>query len=400
MTFYKLLSEPPEATRLVELCHNISKTMVWLQLSNSDWIMGGAGHNLVTVYIGAYPEGRHWHAMDNQAEASRDATFAFGDKLGPSSAVARFQRAITLEWQGFNGHNPGRWAKGLTFGTSITPASFVMKALKTGFDAMGGGPMATYSGMRVKDFTVNDVLAYLRRRAAQHNITISRQPDFTELAANEAFRLTEDAARMQDPRKIPMIESARRHGGRFAYVAETAHIPFRRVNAYGFRGDTRDPNAIKNAGGFNPNYSRPDHIAQNVGADQDQALNLDRFLSDANYGGYISVAKSYAIAKEFVRDRGGGWVYACLVEGAFDLPPKGRHRDLVGRKIEVVRDEQELSMPGIIDWDDVMGYRKVDATGKFEGNIWLRTVMQNQDPKAYRTIWDLFSGQSQDGGSA
>jgi hypothetical protein len=391
---YKLLSGPPAATRLVELCHNISKTVVWLQLSNSDWIKGGAGDNFVTVYIGAYRDGPRWHAMDNKADAWRDATFAFGDTLGPSSAVARFQRAITKDWEGFDGHNPGHWAKGLTFGTSITSASFVMKALKTGFDAMGGEKMAAYSGMRSKDFTVTDALGYLRRRATQHNIIFSRQPDFTEHPPNQAFQLTEDAARKEDARDIPTIKSARPHNGGYAYADETAHIWFDRVNAYGFRGDTRDPNEVKDAGGFNPNYTRPDHIRGNVGEPQNRALDLHEFLREPNYKGYLSVAKSYAIAKYFVSQRGGGWVYACLVEGAFHLPRKGIHRR-DGRKIEVIADEQELSMPGIIDWDDVMGYRKVDATGKFEGNIWLRTVMQHQDKQAYDKIYDLLSGESQ-----
>jgi hypothetical protein len=397
--YYKQFTgTPPVASELVELCHNSSKTMVWLQLTNSDWIMGGNGGTFVRVYIGAYPDGRHWHAMDAKAATWRDATHSFGNKLGPSKDVARFQRAITLDWKQFDGYNPGRWAKGLTFGTSISTAGFVMKALKTGFDAMGGGPLATYSGMRVKGFTVDDAIDYLARRAAQSGITVSYGgvADFEELAPDPAGQATEDPARTKDPRNIPVIPSTRPHGGRYAYATETAHIRFPRVNAYGFRGDSRAPSAIKDAGGFNPNYTRPDHIAQNVGQAQDQALNIGSFLKNQNYGGYISVCKSYAITKGFASGMGGttargpGWVYACLVEGAFNIPPAGLHGG-----INVPYNEQELSMPGLIDWDDVMGYRKVDQTGVFEGNIFLRRIMRSQDPQAYKKIWDLLSGQSQ-----
>jgi hypothetical protein len=399
MTYYckQFTGTPPIAKQLVELCHDRGKTMVWLQLTNSDWIVGGSGGMYVTAYIGAYPDGRHWHAMDGKAAAWRDVTLSFGDKLG--SEVARFQRAITLDWRQFDGHNPSRWAKGLTFGTSISPAGFVMKALKTGFDAMGGGTLATYSGVRTKGFAVDDAIDYLNRRAAQAGITVrdGGLADFDEFFPDPAGQATEDKWLREDQRHIAIIPSRRPHGGRNAYEADTTHINFTRVNAYGFRGDSRPPSVIKNAGGFNPNYTRPDHIQQFVGKAQDQALNIAAFLSDQKYGGYISVCKSYAIAKSFASGKGGtttsgaGWVYACLAEGAFDIPPKGTP---IGATT-VPFNEQELSMPGILDWDDVVGCRRVDQTGTFEGNIFLRKTLRNQDPQACTEIWRLLSGKSQ-----
>ena len=82
------------------------------------------------------------------------------------SSTAKFQKAIIDHWKGFNSGQAKQWAKGTTFGTSLTSASFVMKALKTGFDAIGQ-PMSAYSGFRTADFAVADVLTYLKSRSAQ-----------------------------------------------------------------------------------------------------------------------------------------------------------------------------------------------------------------------------------------
>ena len=128
--------------------------------------------------------------------------------------------------------------------------------------------------------------------------------------------------------------------------------------AYGFRGDSRPPSGIRNAGGFLPNYTRAKHIEDNKGKAQDQALNLQRFIANQEYGGYLSVTKSIAVAKAFATGMGGttpvaaGWVYACFAEGGFLLPKQGDHG-------WVKFNEQEISVPGILDWADVVGCRHV-----------------------------------------
>ncbi|HRF44104.1 MAG TPA: hypothetical protein PLD30_07660 [Candidatus Competibacteraceae bacterium] len=84
---------------------------------------------------------------------------------------------------------------------------------------------------------------------------------------------------------------------------------------------------------------------------QEQALNLQRFIANQEYGGYLSVSKSIAVTKAFAIGMGGttsrnaGWVYACFAEGGFHLPKQGAHG-------WVKYSEQEIAMPGMLDWDD------------------------------------------------
>ena len=76
------------------------------------------------------------------------------------------------------------------------------------------------------------------------------------------------------------------------------------------------------------------------------------------------------------------------MEGGIHLPPKGQH-DWVKYA------EQEIAMPGILDWDDVVGFRRVKRDGVFDGPVYLRSDLELQDPNAYTEIWDLLSGKSQ-----
>src|SRR5262249_7802408 len=153
-------------------------------------------------------------------------------------------------------------AKGTTLGKSLTSASFVAKALKTGFDAIGK-PMAT--GPKFTSWSIDDLLAYANRRAPAHRD--SALIDFKEYAPDAKYDPKGDRSdEGEDERVLPRIDSvvAKSFKGSFTYEKELREvngiIPFERVIAYGFRGETRPPGAVKAAGGFLPNYTRPDHI--------------------------------------------------------------------------------------------------------------------------------------------
>jgi len=417
----------PDANRRVELCYDREKKIVWLQIN---YIKGAF---FETGYIGAIPTASGgWTAIDLATVLrSRDNVLSFGTKLGEDiEKIEKFQTAILCEWDAFNGARPARWAKGLTFGHDLSSPSFVIKAIKTGFDAIGVR-VAAYDGLRTNGYTVEDTILYLQKRAAAAGIATrdSGLLDFKEIIPDSSLRVQEDRAKTGDKRDIPCIISKRRHGGRFAYAESTESIPFPRVNSYGFRGDNRAPSGIKNAGGFNPNYTRPAHIAEakDKGIDAaiaeglareevmknarsldlpgfKNALDLPAYILAQQLGGYISVTRSYAVAKFFAAGMGGttdqrgpGWVYACFVEGAFVLPPKGSIIPAEGTRpeIKVPYNEQELAMPGVLDWEDVIGCRRVDANGVFTGNIFMRASMFQEDADSAIQIWKLLSGESQ-----
>ena len=396
----------PDAAKRVELCHDLAKTTVWLELTNTDYILDCMNDTPVTVLIGAVPKGNDWAPIDfGDAARLRGRSFALGNMLGED--VANFQREICRSW---TRKDLSGLAKGLTFGQDSSSAAFVMKALKTGFDAIGE-PMSNYSGFRTKGFTVDEVVAYMTRRAPMKGgvVVDGGLLDFEEKAPAPGMK--EDRAWLSDGRILDYIPSAQAHGGRFAYTAETnAAIPieFTRVIAYGYRGDSRPPSEVKSDGGFNSNYTRPAHIARarRENKPDDRAFDLPAFLKNQFYGGYISVSRSYAVAKWFACGKGKttsgpgpGWVYACLAEGGFMIPPAGEktYTLLNGDKvtIDIPNAEQEISMPGLLDWDDVVACRRVTEDGWFEGNVFIRRSLQNADPRAARKIWKQLSGKSQ-----
>lgn len=406
----RLGSALPGASRRVELCHDRAKTTVWLQLTNTEFLTGGAAPNFVTCLIGAIQTPSGWAAIDpGTAARLRDVTLAFGNNLG--DRIDEFQRAITRDWASFDPSRASQWAKGLTVGQDMSNPSFVMKAIKTGFDAIGVS-VSAYSGLQLRGFKVDDTIAYLKKRAAVvgANVIDGALLDFEEIGPDPTLKLQEDKAKQSDTRIIPYIKSSRSngHSGSFAYPELTTSVPFPRVVAYGFRGDSRVPSAIKNAGGFNPNYTRPDQIAKasnTVGQAHDRALNLPEFLTNQFYGGYISVCKSYAVTKAFATGMGGtttraaGWVYACFVEGGFLIPPAGTiPATTTHPTITIPYNEQEISMPGLLDWEDVVACRRVNANGVFEGNIFMRQSMAHEDPKAAVALWKLLSGETQGSG--
>jgi hypothetical protein len=135
-------------------------------------------------------------------------------------------------------------------------------------------------------------------------------------------------------------------------------------------------------------------------------MNLQRFLRDQHHGEFISTSKSVAIARFFATltwvgtgmklNSTDGWVYACFAEGAIEIPKPGVYQDQNGDDFSVPFDEQELSMPGMLDWRDVMACRKVKQDGRFTGPVYVRPRLEDGvHHSAAPIFYDLLSGKSQ-----
>ncbi len=213
-------------------------------------------------------------------------------------------------------------------------------------------------------------------------------------------------------------------------------LTINRVVAYCFRGDTRDSNQIKTAGGFFPNSSRNDkdylegevfnqfHAYMlrrfNLDIDKDlyvqaikksmdanaiklfmeystwralvstEEMHLGRMLASEALKGYTSTTRAVTTAKKFAT-RGlkcPGYVYSLLVRGGYLVPPQGK-------MAWTLYNEQEVAYPGPIPWLDVVGFRHVQANGMFDGHIYLRTGLYKTDYQAADQIFALLSGKMQ-----
>ncbi len=428
---------PPGARQRVELCYDIAKTTCWLQLFNNNSIIRGDGKSFVTCLIGATRTKFGWEAITvATANRFRQKSEAFGCDLVDAAMgdkIALFQKKIIDDWWSFHGDmlRAHKWAKGLTYGVDYSSPSFVMKAIKTGFEALGVS-VATYEGKRSEGYTVDDAIGYLRKRAAMVSSPIvdTGLLDFERLPPAPFLDREEDKESREDGRQLAYVDAdpGKTHSRRFAYSSgshEHIKAPFEQVIAYAFRGDKRPPSEVRMAGGFLPNATRTDHLEKIEKAspadkrDADEAtLDLESFVANEFLGGYISTSKSYAVAKHFVKTGGGGWIYVCFVEGGYLLPEKGWF-DKALKKVKpfeppsdtdqpwkpsfseksqwfkVKYNEQEIAMPGMLEWADVVACRACDANGKFQGDIFMSKALWNKNSDAAMTIYRLLSGKSQ-----
>jgi hypothetical protein len=122
-------------------------------------------------------------------------------------------------------------------------------------------------------------------------------------------------------------------------------------------------------------------------------LDLYSYVEKESFGGFISITRSIRVAKSFASGRGltnaddakhDGWVYAVYCEGALHVPHEENH-------------EFELAMPGMLDWADIVGWRKVQQVdGHFEGPVYLRKSLSIYDPEAFLELYELLSGKHQE----
>jgi len=218
-----------------------------------------------------------------------------------------------------------------------------------------------------------------------------------------------------------------------------------RINAYTFRGDSREPHVVMKNGGFNPPSSRTDtaylkntvyplfigYMVRRFGAPKDRLVDEHTFMNVVNHvitspeqrrwwieytiwraleeqekfhtgrmvaeealKGYISTTRDIRVAKGFALRAGQatGWVYVVLIEGGIVVPDKGKHAwsQLFG--------EQEIAYPASVPWAKIYGFRQVEQTTmKFGPNqpLLLRKGFQEKDPEAFKQCYALLSGKPQ-----
>jgi hypothetical protein len=206
---------------------------------------------------------------------------------------------------------------------------------------------------------------------------------------------------------------------------------FQRVEGYAFRGDKRDPMTVKAHGGFMTPATRTDdyyldmtvipnfkiYMKNRFGEDnldeaalrkyikgggsaglmfiryecwrammQQESLHLGRMIASEFLKGYTSTTRATSIAKMFAVPN--GWVYALYVKGAFLIGGKGTH--------DWIRfGEQELAMPGSVEWQHVFGFREVGDDLNFTGPIYLRKHFHGQHKDSFEKVFELLSGKRQ-----
>lgn len=215
----------------------------------------------------------------------------------------------------------------------------------------------------------------------------------------------------------------------------TLHNSIPRVRAFTFRGDTRDPAAIKKAGGFSPPNGRTDthylektvyehfasYLKRKIGLDisidqfrkilketlsddlkkqffhygiwralaDQEALHLGRMVAKEDLKGYTSTTRAVTVAKGYART--GGWVYLLSVEGAYVLPKMNAH------EWTKIFSEQEVAMPGPVPWEKIQGFRQVTGENplNFTGPIYLRDTYDKFEPDAASEAFMMLSGKAQ-----
>jgi hypothetical protein len=127
-------------------------------------------------------------------------------------------------------------------------------------------------------------------------------------------------------------------------------------------------------------------------------------------GAYVSLSKSVSIARHFASGRGGtvtkgkynnGWVYTCRAYGGFNLPintedHKTRFPHALNWLESVPYSEQEIALPGLIDWEDIVAIRRVNENGDLVGDLYIKQNLEEREGKQLRDqIFQLLEGATQ-----
>ncbi len=142
------------------------------------------------------------------------------------------------------------------------------------------------------------------------------------------------------------------------------------ANIFGFRGDSRLPILVKAAGGMFANATRDDRqeaVKERVAAGNAPLDHVSHQLAgkhNTDSSGYVSVSSSRYATQEFIRRdlKNNGFVYLVRVRAGvcvnktWTQPPSPQ--------------ECEVSVPGAIPWEDVVGWRQV-KDGAFAGPLFL-----------------------------
>ena len=252
------------------------------------------------------------------------------------------------------------------------------------------------------------------------------QPGAAQAGVYKAVPVTKSAAFDMQKNKAPHLKTG------FARDWDLQRdIP--RVQAYTFRGDTRNPKAIKNASGFSPPITRTDayymetviykqfsqYLHSKMGTSisyadfqkcvnrsmdpalrtvfvhygiwracvEHEALHLGRMLAEEALKGFISTSRAMTIAKGFAK--ANGWVYVLFLNGGYVVPKKET------TAWTTIFGEQEIAMPGPVPWEAIVGFRQTDGKKKFTGPVFLRDTFDASESEAARQCYELLSGKKQ-----
>ena len=370
------------------------------QVSNRPDICFLTFHRPVTIYsqdivdwqAGAYIHFVHnkWVTVDdtfvkeNKTKFTHTLLWDFSLGTAPSLGyLDLFSETIRTYLDGFTHEHRHDYLKGRTFGSAVENCpGLVMKALKTGFDALGIVKSA-YGGWRTSAFTVNDISAYMKRMitygAKLLNGNLYRGVEGVGPAKGSipkdpgqylrSWRLKADrgidsqkeqlyGSHIQDTVLTKYKPTPEKVGSFFGGNDQNFRSPLINpergyvvVSEYGFRGDARPPVDIKALGGMNPNAIRDDREAQRGNLEV-----LDNFNHQADWGsaysGYVSWSRNIGAAFKFVRMvmNEEGWIYAARCRDAVDVAAtfsKPRYQ------------EYEISVPGGTEWFDIVAWRRV-----------------------------------------
>jgi len=392
-------------------------------------------HRPVTIYsgdvvdwhAGAYldPGQKKWVKIDDKFVKANEANFTyrlvwdFGAKDAPRIAyLDRFSETIYSDLKAFTHEKRSQYFKGRTFGSAIESSpGLIMKALKSGFDALGIVHSA-YSGWRTAAFTADDIPIYMMRMTeygkklldgnlyreveAVSPVGVSMPPD--PAAHLRTWKLDADRGSKGDqlygqhiqntvltgfkptPAKVGAFKGGEDHDFRSPLIDPKKGYVV--VSEYGFRGDSRPPIDIQALGGMQPNAIRDDRQVQRGVLEV-----LDSFDHQASWGsdysGYVSWSRNIGTAFKFMnmatKRKSDGWIYAARCRDAVDV-----RATFVKPRYE----EYEISVPGGTEWAEMVAWRKACLKGAdyvWDSKIYV-TTNRNVLPKAKRTeILKLFS---------
>lgn len=178
----------------------------------------------------------------------------------------------------------------------------------------------------------------------------------------------------------------------YTYAKELEGVP--RVNEFVYRGMKRSPEVLKEGGGIWCILTAP-NIPEHKKRYGVSFSALEQHIDD-NEGAFISTTRSikvavyYAVHEATKAGLDYGYVYCMRAHGGIDAT-----------KIVLSRHgfEQEVSVPGGIDYENIVAYRKVSvATGGFFGPVrFLASDLQNNkiDKETVKRIHNDLSGTPQ-----
>jgi len=186
----------------------------------------------------------------------------------------------------------------------------------------------------------------------------------------------------------------------------------RRVSGFVFVGRKQPPAALAQAGGIRsnlfsqkrPGRDRPEFLAlMEQGGDLDTAFNLSWHIRGGlGVTGFVSLSRSVNVARFYCLNIGAvgkeadeGYVYVARVSEALDAGQR--------RLASMWTREQEVAVPGLVPWGQVVAYRKFvrhpgppDHPGppEFTGPIHVRSGLKALEPRAHDRILQALSRKS------